>query len=75
MTRWAMAKTTDPAPSRSEVNDAIFSTLRGGLRILGGMAQMAAGLTKLLLETANKAVDAAEGAVRAKGNDEEEPKP
>ena len=66
-----MSEKADPAPpTRSQVNDAILSTVRGGLRILGGMVQVAAGVTRLLAVTAMKAVEAAEA-------DEEaaEPKP
>ena len=75
MARWAMAKMTDPAPKRSQANDAILSTVRGGLRILGGMVQVAAGVTRLLAVTAIKAVEAAEAVVEATEVDEEEPEP
>ena len=68
-----MAKTTDPAPSRSQLSDAILSTVRGSLRILGGMVQVAAGVTRLLAVTAIKAVEAAEAIVEAAEDDEEEP--
>jgi hypothetical protein len=64
---------TDPEPRRSQVNDAILSTLRGGFRILGGMVQMAAGITRLVAVTAIKAAAAVEGAVGATDSDEEEP--
>ena len=67
-----MAKMTVPTPSRSQLNDAILSTVRGGLRILGGMVQMAAGVTRLLAVTAIKAVEAAEAVVEATEADEEE---
>jgi hypothetical protein len=67
-----MAKMTVPTPSRSQLNDAILSTVRGGLRILGGMVQMAAGVTRLLAVTAIKAVEAAEAVVEATEDDEEE---
>ena len=67
-----MAKMTVPAPSRSQLNDAILSTVRGGLHILGGMVQMAAGVTRLLAVTAIKAVEAAEAVVEATEDDEEE---
>jgi hypothetical protein len=70
-----MAKMTDPAPSRSQLNDAILSTVRGGLRILGGIVQVAAGITRLLAVTALKAVEAAEAAVEATEVDEEDPEP
>lgn len=66
MARWAMANMTDPAPPRSQLSDAIFSTVRGGLRVLGGMVQVAAGVTRLLAITAIKAVEAAEAIVEAR---------
>ena len=75
MARWAMANMTDPAPSRSQLNDAILSTVRGGLRILGGMVQVAAGVTRLLAVAAIKAVEAAEAIVEAAEVDEEDPEP
>jgi hypothetical protein len=71
----AMGRTTDPEPRRSQLNDAIFSTVRGGFRILGGMVQMAAGITRLVAVTAIKAAAAAEGAVEAKRGDEVESEP
>jgi hypothetical protein len=74
MTRWLMAKTTNPTNLRSDVNDAILSTIRGGLRILGGMVQVTAGVTRLLIDAAIKAVEAAEDAVEATDVDEAEPK-
>ena len=70
-----MAKMTDAAPSRSQLNGAILSTVRGGLRILGGMVQVAAGVTRLLAVTAMKAVEAAEAIVEATEVDEEDPQP
>ena len=72
MARWTMAKTTDAAPSRSQLSDAILSTVRGSLRILGGMVQVAAGVTRLLAVTAIKAVEAAEAIVEAAEDDEDE---
>ena len=54
-----MAKMTDPDRVRSQANDAILSTIRGGLHILGGMVEVAAGVTKLLVDVAIKAVEAA----------------
>jgi hypothetical protein len=64
---------TDAAPSRSQLSDAILSTVRGGIRIFGGIVQVAAGVTRLLAVTAIKAVEAAEAAVEATQVDEEEP--
>jgi hypothetical protein len=60
-------------PRRSQLNDAIFSTVRGGFRIIGGMVQMAAGITRVVAVTAIKAASAVEGAVGATESDEEEP--
>jgi hypothetical protein len=68
-----MSRTTDPEPRRSQLNDAIFSTVRGGFRILGGMVQMAAGITRLVAVTAIKAAAVVEGAVGATESEEEEP--
>jgi hypothetical protein len=70
-----MGRSTDPERRRSQLNDAIWSTVRGGFRILGGMIQMAAGMTRLVAVTAIKAASAVEGAVGATGSDEEEPEP
>jgi hypothetical protein len=73
---------TDPEPRRSQRNDAILSTVHGGLRILGGMVQIAADITRLLVVTVLKAaaaveaaVEANEGAEEGTEGDEEEPKP
>ena len=70
-----MGRRKDPEPRRSQLNDAIFSTVRGGFRILGGMVQVAAGITRLVAVTAIKAAEAVEGAVGATESDEEEPDP
>jgi hypothetical protein len=70
-----MAKTTDPEPRRHQLSDAVLTTMRGGWRILGGMVQMAAGITKLIVVTAIKAAAAVEEAVEATEGDQEEAKP
>jgi hypothetical protein len=70
-----MGRTTDPEPRRSQLNNAILSTVRGGFRILGGMVQMAAGITRVVAVTAIKAAAAVEGAVGATESDDEEPDP
>ena len=70
-----MTETTDPEPMRSQVNDAILSTVRGGLRILGGIVEVAVGVTRLLAETAIKAVEAAEGVVESTEAEAEKPEP
>jgi hypothetical protein len=64
-----MAKMTDPDRVRSQANDAILSTIRCGLHILGGMVEVAAGVTKLLVDVAIKAVEAAEAVVESAGVD------
>ncbi len=66
-----MVTMRDPAPTRSQLRDAILSTVRGGLHVLGGMVQVAAGVTRLLAVTAIKAVEVAEAIVV----DEEESEP
>ncbi len=68
-----MADTTDPTPARSQVSGAVLSVVRGGLRILGGMVQVAAGVTKLLAVTALKAAEAAEAIVAAAADEEKSP--
>ena len=68
-----MTDKTDPEPMRSQVNDAILSTVRGGLRILGGIVEVAVGVTRLLAETAIKAVEAAEGVVETTETEAEKP--
>jgi hypothetical protein len=70
-----MAEMTDPTPARAQLSDAVLSAVRGGLRILGGMVQVAAGVTKLLAVTALKAAEAAEAVIAATAADEEEPEP
>ncbi len=60
----------DPSPLRTEVNDALLSTVRGGLRMIGGMVQVAAGVTRLLVDAAIKAVEAAEAVVEETEDDE-----
>jgi hypothetical protein len=47
--------------------------MRGALRIVGGMVEMAAGITKLLAVAVLKAAAAAEEAVKATEEDEEKP--
>jgi hypothetical protein len=71
-----MGERNEAEPRRSQVNDAIFSTLRGGFRILGGVVQMAAGITRLVAATAIKAATVVEGAVVTDGGDDaQDPKP
>jgi hypothetical protein len=65
----------EPEPRGSQLGDAVLDTMRGALRIVGGMVQMAAGMTRLLAVAALKAADAAADAVKAAEADEEEPEP
>ena len=53
----------------------MLDAMRGGLRILGGMVQMAAGMTRLLAVALLKAAAAAEKVVEATAEDEEKPEP
>ena len=65
----------DPEPKESQLGDAVLDALRGGLRILGGMVQLAAGITRLLAVTALKAAEAVQQAVVATEDEEsQEPK-
>lgn len=56
------------------MGDAVLDAMRGALRILGGMVQMAAGMTRLLAVAVLKAAAAAEHAVETT-EDEEEARP
>ena len=62
-----------PEPRESPLGDAVLDTMRGALRIFGGMVQMAAGITRLLAVAALKAAEAA--AAAESDEDEPEPKP
>lgn len=64
----------DPEPQESALGDAVLDAVRGGLRILGGMVQMAAGMTKLFAVAVLKAAEAAEHAVGATEDEEAGPK-
>ena len=66
---------SEPEPQESQLGDAVLDAMRGALRILGGMVQMAAGMTRLLAIAALKAAAAAADAVEAAEADEEEPEP
>lgn len=66
----------EPEPQQSQLGDAALDAMRGALRILGGMVQMAAGITRLLAVAALRAAAAAADAVEAdEGRPEPEPKP
>ena len=64
----------DSDPGQARLSDAALSVARGGLRILGGLVQMAAGITRLFAVAALKAAEAAAEAVEA-AEEDEEPKP
>ena len=74
VSRSAMAQ-SEPEPHESQLGDAVLDATRGALRILGGMVQMAAGMTRLLAVAVLKAAAAAEKAVEASEEDEEKPEP
>ena len=65
----------EPQSKESQLGDAVLDAMRGALRILGGMVQMAAGITRLLAMAALKAAAAAADAVEAAEADEEWPEP
>jgi hypothetical protein len=65
----------EPDPSESQLGDAVLDAVRGGLRILGGMVQVAAGITRFLAVAVLKAAAAAEKIVEASAKDEGEPEP
>ena len=64
---------SEPEPRESPLGDAVLDTMRGALRIFGGMVQMAAGITRLLAVAVLKAAAAAEDAVEATEEDEDKP--
>ena len=66
----AWPKMTDSDPLRSQVRDAMLITIRGGLRIFGGVVEVAAGVTTVLIDMTIKAVEAAEAAVEAMDDDD-----
>jgi len=66
---------TDSDAFRSQARDAIFFTVRGGLRIFGGMIEVAAGVTTLMIDMTVKAIQAAEAAVEAAEVDDDEMRP
>ena len=65
---------SEAEPRGSQIGDAVLDAMRGALRILGGMVQMAAGMTRLLAVAVLKAAAAAENAVETT-EDEESTKP
>ena len=65
----------EPEPQESQMGDAVVDAMRGALRILGGMVQMAAGMTRLLAVAVLKAAAAAEHAMETAEDEEARPKP
>ena len=66
---------SEQEPPESQLGDAVLDAVRGGMRILGGMVQVAAGITRFLAVAVLKAAAAAEKVVEASQEDDEEPKP
>ena len=66
---------SEPEPRGSPLGDAVLDALRGALRIVGGMVQMAAAITRLFAVAALKAAEAAADAVNAAETDQDEPEP
>ena len=60
----------EPEPQDSQMGEAVLDAMRGALRLLGGMVQMAAGMTRVMAIAVLKAAAAAEHAVE-KTEDEE----
>lgn len=60
----------EPEPSEPHLTDAVFDAVRGALHIVGGMVQVATGITKFLAIAALKAATAVESAVTAAEDDE-----
>jgi hypothetical protein len=69
-----MVEDSENSSRESQLGDAVLDALRGGLHILGGMVQLAAGITRFLAVTAMKAAEAVQEAVEAT-EDGEEPEP
>ena len=61
---------SEPDPRESQMGDAVLDAMRGALRILGGMVQMAAGMTRMLAVAVLKAAAAAEHAVETTEDEE-----
>jgi hypothetical protein len=67
---------SEPEPQESQMGDAVLDAMRGALRILGGIVQMATGMTRLLAVAVLKAAAAAEHAVETTEDEESaRPKP
>jgi len=66
---------SEPEPEQPQLGDAVLDAMRGALRIIGGMVQMTAGITRLFAVAVLKAAAAAEKAVEASEEDEDKPEP
>jgi hypothetical protein len=53
----------EPEPQDSQLGEAVLDAMRGALRVLGGIVQIAAGMTRMLAIAVLKAAAAAEHAV------------
>jgi hypothetical protein len=60
----------EPEPQDSQLGEAVLDAMRGALRVLGGMVQMAAGMTRMLAIAVLKAAAAAEHAVETTEDEE-----
>ena len=60
----------EPEPQDSQMGEAVLDAMRGALRVLGGMVQMAAGMTRMLAIAVLKAAAAAEHAVETTEDEE-----
>jgi hypothetical protein len=60
----------EPEPQDSQMGEAVLDAMRGALRVLGGMVQMTAGMTKMLAIAVLKAAAAAEHAVETTEDEE-----
>jgi hypothetical protein len=62
---------SEPEPQESQLGDALLDAVRGSLRILGGMVQMAAAMTRVFAIAVLKAATEAEKAVQASEDEEQ----
>ena len=61
---------SESEPEESQMGDAVLDAMRGALRILGGIVQMTAGMTRMLAIAVLKAAAAAEHAVETTEDEE-----
>ena len=57
----------------AHLTDAVFEAVRGAMHIVGGMVQVAAGVTRFVAIAALKAAGAVESAVKAAEEEETTP--